>query len=193
MSRAKAQLERHEAAALFYAALELRSAVEARQLEYSEALEHLQGSKIRHWNIAETHKRLRSNSYVDAIAHMRFEQGENVLDLFHVPVSSELKNQAEKLGDLLHAQAEYRLPADVFWTQLRERLVKIYRATWLVSQGNCLVPPLMDKDGTLHPLKIEWPILDSDLLANLDFSIGAKMHTRIRYLTEAPIDWLCDL
>jgi len=193
LARAKLQLEKPDAASLFYVAFELRAAVEARQLEYATALEHLEGTKIRHWNLSETHKRLRFNSFVSAIAYMRFEQGERALDLYHVPISEKLKNETEKLGDLLHAQAQYRPPSDPYWARLRVRLSKLYRAVWTVCQGNCLVPPLLDSKGNVHPIRIEWAVVDVDPMQGFDFSSGAQFTAKIKYLDEPPSEWVCDL
>ncbi|MBW0144307.1 hypothetical protein [Sphingomicrobium clamense] len=193
LRRAREALRKKDVRNLFYAAFELRCCVEARQLEYADALVKLQGKKIRAWKISETYNAIQANSGNGKIVQMQFRQSANTFDLFHVPVSVNLKSSAEKLGDFLHAREAMFRVGSTEHERLLAHVIETYRLSWLCCKGDALVPPLFANDShEIHPLRIE---LDQEIREKLsDFCLdeGSEVEFQVKYLDEPPADWIAE-
>lgn len=116
LTRANRRLRDQTHEALFYAALELRCCVEARQEEYATALEFLK-TKVKPWKIGKTAMTLEGVFESKKIAHITLSfDGSQQFDLYYTPVSKKLYGAAERLGSLLHRMETFKTDSDPFWT-----------------------------------------------------------------------------
>jgi hypothetical protein len=149
LGRARQCLENPDPAHLFYAALELRFCVEARQDEYVQAQESYIKSAPPAYKIGNQAAALRKIFDRDEILKLELNFGDHPQPfvLYYTPVTHELRNGAEKLGDLLHVQKKRRSTDDAWWTETKADLVKIYRGAWIACKGEMLCPLLVDRSG----------------------------------------------
>ena len=107
LQRARTQLDLDTAAALFYAAFELRAGVQARMQQYLEAQEHIAKHKKESWKLGKLKQSLDEAFQIgDQIAKVAFYEpgaSEPVTILYYTPVTSDLRQNSERLGELLHA------------------------------------------------------------------------------------------
>ena len=195
LERAKSVLLDGTPEGLFYAAFELRCCVETRQAEYAEALSAYKGTKIKPWNLGDTGKKIRKASYADRIALMRYDFGDKQFESYHTPVSDQLVSFCEReLGKLLHCQPEYRSPEHDWWRAMRAQLIEGYRMAWLACQGDSLVPPIWDPvSKQVHPVVLERNLDNTFLFDRMPTLPGSKFNFEVRYLSEVPPHWRCDL
>lgn len=143
LERAKRCLKKTEPEFLFYAALELRYFVESRQALYLDAQEKYIESIPRRWKIGHQAKALRQVYDREEIqqATATFEDGCKFV-FRYVPVSTSLKNNAERLGQLLHSQKGS--PTSQYLTEIREFLHETSAMAIACEAGNLLAPLLLD-------------------------------------------------
>ena len=190
LNRAKEQLQRNTPSSLFYAAFELRCYVEARQDEYLDAQREYARSIPRAFKIGAQGKQLDRLFQSSSIQHVTWVTGEVVVECYHVPVSSKLRNAAEKLGQLLHAQMKLRVEDDPWWGATRDWLKDIYRNAWTCARGNLLSPLFLENGKTVGKFTVE--VSDQYKLQEL-MRPGTKGVLRVEYLKSAPRSWMCDL
>jgi hypothetical protein len=194
LARAKQRLEERTLVGLFYAALEVRCFVEARQDEYLDAQKEYAKSIPKAWKIGAQGKSLEWVFSSKQIQHLTWLVGDKSIEAYHVPVGEELRNAGERLSDLLHVQAKRYDVSDPWWTETRRRLVGIYQRAWACCQGRLLCPALVGKDGqTIGAIKIELdangdPRGVADMLKP-----GVRGILRVNYLDAPPKEWVCDI
>lgn len=144
LERTRERLLQDTHESLFYAALELRCCVEARQAEYVEHLNAYKGQKVRPYRIGENRQKIAKISGGKLIARLQFNLDKGLaLVGYHTPVPASLTQYCERhLDNLRHAQPQYRPPNDPWWDATRADLIEHYRQAWVACQGNLLVPPL---------------------------------------------------
>lgn len=194
--RARQALQSGRTESLFYAALEMRCCIEARQAEYAQALHGYQGTKIKAWRIAETGQKIRQRSYADRICMVSYKiDGEILATTFHTPVTDELIKIAEAtLGELLHAQARFRPSSDSWWGQTRDRLIRGYHLSWLACQGDSLTPPLWNSQSkSVHPTLLERHPRNEAFVKRIGNLVGRQLEMQVRYPEQPPAEWECDL
>jgi hypothetical protein len=185
--------ERKEA--LFYAALELRCCVEARQGAYAEAQrEYIRRRKIREWKIAEVRILLERVFDSGKIAQIIFENETKTLRYtsYYTPVTRHLANVAEQLGRYLHSLDRVRDDQDPWWERTRSHLIEVYRKAWIACRGDMLAPPIMAKDGIRHQVSFATDE-DRELLLKIMMPKGSPFVAAVRYLEHPPDDWRPDL
>lgn len=196
LERARARLIDDQETSIFYAALELRCCVEARQAEYIEHLSVYKNQKLRPYRIGENRTKIAKISGGELIAKMTFNFEDGVtLEGFHTPVPAALTKYCEtSLDALRHAQTTFRALDDPWWRDAREGLEKHYRLAWVACRGNLLVPPLWNGIGKpAHPLVIEATDGDTSLIERMQGSVGKPFKVQVEYLEAPPPDWICDL
>lgn len=183
-------------AALFYAALELRCCVEARQAEYIEHLNAYKGQKLRPYRLGENRDKIAKISDGKVIAKLTFDLGDGeTFEGYHTPVPASLVRYCEKhLDKLRHVQSQYRGPDDEWWAKTRADLVSHYRQAWISCQGNMMVPPLWNANSKqTHPMVFE---IDDDNRATMERmkgAVGEHFNVHVSYLEHPPESWVCDL
>jgi hypothetical protein len=193
LARARARLLDGSQESLFYAAFELRCFVEAQQDEHLDAQKEYVRSIPKAYKIGAQGKQLERLFESSRIQHVRFiaEDGYTI-DGFHVPVRKTLRNGAERLGKLLHAQMKPRPDGDAWWAETEKSLKAFYREAWPCSKGN-LFSPMFLKDGiTVGKLALEEGGIETDRIMSL-MRAGTKGLFRVEYLTEPPVAWVCDI
>ena len=178
---------------LFYAALELRGCIEARQDEYLDAQKRYRRSLRKSWQSGKKAKELNRIFNEDQIAKVTLNQEEfSTLTLFHVPVKKALVNQTNKLGYYLHAEPA-REPNEAWWREFASLLLDTYCGAWVICRGNLLCPPLLNADGTTM-VAIEFDHA-SELASQCEdrFSAGRRLVASVAYLDSPPAEWRCDL
>ena len=147
LRRARAQLLSSNFDSLFYAALELRSGVEARLSEYVEVQENVSKKLKQGWRIAVLGKGIdRAFKIGDKLARFSYRDGgsgEELFVLYYTPVSKLLQQNAQKLGKYMHYQKQYRSDNDEWWNTFRSELGHTYKLLCQSCIGTMLGPPLM--------------------------------------------------
>jgi hypothetical protein len=197
LSRVRARLLEADKACLFYAALELRCCVEARQAEYIEHLSAFKGKKVRPYRIGENREKIAKISGGKLIAKLTFDLSEGrIFEAFHTPVPASLTRFCERsLDSLRHAQRIYRKHDDPWWETTRNLLIENYRLAWISCQGNLLVPPLWSsRSGQTHPMVFELDEKDRAFMETIrSSSAGDPFQVHVEYLESPPRTWVCDL
>lgn len=193
LSRAKDRLTEGTKTSLFYAALELRCYVECRQAEYLEAQRTFVKSVPPAWKIGNQWRTLQNVMKGHRIQHIRmiYSQGFS-LDGYYVPVSDALKNGAERMSDLIHAQRKAYSDEDLWWIKKREEIVGLYRLAWVCQQGNMLAPALIShRDGKMISrlsMTVQGEKEKMDVVRDTKY---AKAH--VQYYDTPPAIWVADI
>ena len=189
LDRAKACLGKNEPQYLFYAAFELRCFVESRQHDYLEAQEKYRKSLPSRWKIGKQSAELRRIFNLDKIQKITntFDDGLQFVGLY-IPVSKSLKNNAERLGKLLHAR-EGSLSEQEFG-ETRTWLGKMLDHAGECQSGNMLSPVLYDK-STQKSIGAMTITLEHDKAHEFKHRarVGALMMAKVEYVdfeTELP-------
>ena len=150
LTRARRHLEGDDRADLFYAALELRFCVEARQDSYVQAQRRYLKSIPPAHKIGNQAAALRRLFNRDEILRLEidFYDAPPTL-LYYTPVTNDLKTCAEKLGDLLHVQKVRRSENDAWWLAQKNYLLRTYRLAWVACRGEMLSPLLLRSDNSV--------------------------------------------
>ena len=193
LSRAKERITEATKASLFYAALELRCYVECRQAEYLEAQRAFVKSVPPAWKIGHQWRSLQKVMKGHRIQHIRMIYSSNLsLDGFYVPVSDELRNGAERMSDLIHAQRKAYESDDAWWGKKRDEIVSLYRLAWTCQQGNMLAPALIsDRDGKMISRLSMTVQADKEMMNVVRDTKYATAH--VRYYDAPPDFWVADL
>jgi hypothetical protein len=196
LTRARDCLRLGTTPSLFYAALELRCCVEARQAEYIEHLVPYKNKKIRPYKIGENREKIAKISGGNLIARLvfTFDDGQ-VFEGFHTPVPASLAKYCERtLDGLRHAQPQFRNENDPWWAETRDKLITNYRLAWIACAGNLLVPPLWSGSGKdVHPLVVEVTDDNRPWVEKMANAIGEHFKVDVDYLEAPPAHWICDL
>lgn len=146
LRRARKRLDENEPESLIYAAIELRLGVEARLQKYNEALEEFNLKKKHGWKIKSLDKHLDSKFHTGKkiteiwIIDAETERVKGVL--YHTPLSKVLVKNAEKIGDLLHANNLYKTQKDNWNKETKELLELTYLELHKTNRGTLLAPML---------------------------------------------------
>ena len=179
---------------LFYAAFELRCCVEARQDEYLEAQKRYRRSSPRSWEINKKSKELERIFAQDKIVRVTLSGGcLGSITLYHVPVNINLRKQAQKIGEYMHAMLKSRPVDDEWWQDFNRQILEIYRSAWLTCQGHLLCPLFLHSDGTTEvAFEFDRERFDTISLEQL-VGEGRLVDVQVEYLSNHPEDWKCDL
>ncbi len=182
LKRAKHCLGQSEPEFLYYAALELRCFVEARQHQYLTAQRKYAKSMPRSWRIGQQGKELKRIYDLQKIQRLRMIFQDNFeFEFRYVPVSEILRNNSEKLGKLLHAQEDVQEQSHL------EEMQALLSTTWEKANhcqsGNLLAPSLLDKSSGQPAGNLE-AIVPNGESAELirHMQEGAKMIVKVDYL-----------
>jgi len=196
LERARNRLLENTHEALFYAALELRCCVEARQAEYVRHLSAYKGQKVRPYRIGENREKIAKISGGKVIAQLRFSFDDGLaLVGYHTPVPASLTRYCERhLDNLRHTQPEFRPADDPWWDATRADLIEHYRQAWVSCQGNMLVPPLWSaRSKRTHPVIFEFGEADRETAERMKGAVGEQFVVEVKYLETPPTEWVCDL
>ena len=191
LQRAFEQLDAGSSASLFYAAFELRSGIEARMHEYLEAWDHISKKKKKGWKVAQSHRNIEEafrigNNVVRWAVHDSVE-GQLLVCMYHTPVTSRLKRDAEKLGNYVHSMKKFREPEDGWWIGFRTDLSEIAGRLQTATTGTLLGPPLI-KTGTrnVYVRSEVPPHVDGGELLKLVGQQGQQLVVKVDYLAQFP-------
>ena len=192
LRRARFRLDQTTHEALFYAAFELRCGVEARMQQYLETQLKIDKKLRIGWRIADLSKQLQKRFKLgDKAAEILVlsEDGANYFATFYyTPVTSKLKNMAERLGEHCHA-AKYYGPDDPWWNRFRSYLEDVYSELSMANRGSLLGPPLRDRRTGRVSLFVESAEgEDPRVLLKALGKKGEKRLVRVRYLDNLPDD-----
>lgn len=188
MQRASERLAERSREALFYAALELRCAVEARQDEYLEAQKEYVRSIPKAWRIKDQGIELDRVFDNKLIQHLVLRvPGHDTLEVYHVPVSDVLRKEAARLKDFLHAQSKVYSDDDDWWKKTRQRLCRVYTGIWNCCQGHLLSPVILRRGEMTGRMLMEVPDNQPHLARTLP--AGANLIVTVDYLQKPPASW----
>jgi len=192
LKRAQERLSEDKPESLFYAAFELRCGIESRMREYLGAQEFVSKRKKEEWSIANLGKNIeqvfKKGDKVVEITIME-KVTEKILDKFYyTPVTAELRNLGEKLGNILHAMKEYKNKDDQYWHDIRRDLKSIYNGLLKANVGTLLGIPLIKKEtGQLY---MNTEILEGNDLSLMinEYKSGEEILIKVQYFDELPAD-----
>ncbi|WP_109614517.1 hypothetical protein [Pseudaminobacter salicylatoxidans] len=178
---------------MFYAALELRGCVEARQDEYLEAQVRYRQSLPRSWQVGKKAKELDRIFSQDKISKITIAPAMvPSLTVYHIPVGKHLVNCVDRLGNYLHA-VQFQRMNDPWWMDFKALLLETYRAAWIVCQGSLLCPPFISSGGKTS-VTIE---VDQNQERQVDWRAygkpGDMVDVHVDYPNSPPLEWVCDL
>lgn len=154
LSRASALLIKDDAASLFYAAFELRCAIEARMAEYLDAHKHISEKKKQGWSIAQLSKNIESAFKLGdkgvEITVFDLSTEKTLAILYYTPISSRLKNLGERLGNFMHVAGHNCYLGDIWWKSFRTQLEKTKEEMEKALIGTLLGPPLLSPDNRIE-------------------------------------------
>jgi hypothetical protein len=143
LSRAKAQRSSESPAQLFYAALELRFGIEARALEYRNALEDRR--KNTDWMVGKLIKEVGSiyHTYTKPVDLLfKNEDSGEHFTCRYIPMSKRLEKIGGMLGEFLHSYRHAESENEEFWTKLRNLLDEGIASLSECASGELLAPPI---------------------------------------------------
>lgn len=195
LARARERLLSERNEELFYAAFELRCAVEKRYADYLDALEYYKGQKTKTWHLSDASRKIERLWKHPKIAKLTYIFDYNEFPTYYTPIPSRVTRAAEKLGSLLHSQPRVRAATDGWWDSTRSQLIELYRGAWAACRGEHMAPPLWDSvTGIAHPSTMYASPATADLLIRILRSKGgARFILRVEYLDAIPADWNCDM
>jgi hypothetical protein len=151
LSRAEEQLSVGTSASLFYAAFEIRCAVEARLREYLEPHSHIAEVKRAAWRIGNLHRTTElAFGLGDQVTRIRIHRRrgrELIATLYYTAVSIRLKRLVERFGNYFHAAKRFYPAEDLFWASFRAELDEAVRLLSEAITGTLLGPMLL-REGT---------------------------------------------
>ena len=150
LHRARRCLDQNTQEALFYAALELRCGSESRLQEYLNAREDVARHKKQGWKIMcsarELDRLLRLGDTIYEAALLD-RKGGIVLALYYTPITARLRESAgARLHGLLHAMKTPYEGSNVWWTDTRSFLERMYSDLAFSSRGTLLAPMMLSPD-----------------------------------------------
>ena len=148
LARASKCLEEMDPRFLFYAALEIRFFVEARQDQYLVAQRAYRKSLPKSFEIGKQGKELLRIYSLEKrqIIEQVFPDGYSH-KLVYVPLPVELRSGAERLGEFLHAQKEKI--SDEKFSVLRGTIIRLLSLSYLCAEGNLLSPMLIARGNAV--------------------------------------------
>lgn len=191
LKRARDQLKNESAQSLFYAAFELRCFVESRQDQYLDAQKEYARSVPKKWRIGAQGKALSAIFESNKIQHISwFMSDVLVYEAYHVPVNTDLRSRAEKFGELLHAQDQWRAPEDEWWANMRNSLLEAYELAWLCNRGMLLSPMFLVEGRAVGRM-----VVDADTKEEMIGFLqeGAQGVLTVDYPDTLPEDWRSDV
>ena len=192
LDRAAARLREGMPESLFYAALELRCYVEARQDEYLATQTDYVKSVPPAWKIGKQWKALEGVMKGPQIQHLHFTYDDGFqFDAHYVPVTSKLRNAAERLSNLIHAQQSYRSPDDQWWQVTRSDVVATFREAWVCAQGRLLSPALISEHRPIGSISFAFRKDSPDDMAIYEaMAANGVVTVQVNYLEAPPSSWI---
>lgn len=196
LRRARERILEGKMESLFYAAFELRACIEARVVEYAEALPNIKG-KITSWQLAKA--RLALNR---AVPDRRFTLLTIQIDgaqhtVTHTPIPNEVWKNVGRLGDYLHYRHEFDGTDDEQLREFAELVLSVYKDAWIACKGD-LIGPLLGrgKPGSKLTALIRFDSPDAhqfNKFVQAAVTDGRQVTLDIKYPEQLPSDWDYDL
>ncbi|UGY08313.1 hypothetical protein [Phyllobacterium pellucidum] len=153
LRRAESCLNQNNPRHLFYAAFELRCAVEARMQQYLESWDHVSKKQKQGWEINKLGSTMeRAFKTGDRVMRWRVEDehtGETLVVHYYTPVTKRLQSNAKRLGDYLHAPKKYHSETDEWWSEFRNLLDEMVSQLRTATTGT-LLGPALKKGNHIH-------------------------------------------
>lgn len=179
---------------MFYAALELRCAVEARLQEYLQSQVKIAEKKKMGWEIPKLAKDLESVFNIgEQVVQLIFTDkasGEQ-MPTYYTPVNKSLRAKAGQLGNYLHAMQISHTDNDPWWLDMQKILEGVLKDARQTTIGTLLGPPLVSKDGSSFTSNHELEVIsEQDQFFDGCAKAGTIFQVAVAYLTELPEDYV---
>lgn len=149
LERAKKQFRKNTNEALLYAVLELRCAIEARLQEILDPHSHVSKNEKKEYQIKKLSRVIAKKLCdPDTGTEVTVVIGRKKIVLRYIPVSSSLREFAQRAGDYLHPSQ--RLLDTKTWKALRSEVSTVIKNLEENLTGTLLGPILISKDGMGH-------------------------------------------
>lgn len=144
--RARKRLDEKLPESLIYAAIEIRMGVEARLQKYNDALEEFSINKKSGWKMQIIDKHLEgmfhTGKKITEIMFFNPDDGRVKGALYHTPLSKVLIKNAEKIGNLLHANNLFKTQNEDWYNETNNFLELTYIELHKANRGTLLAPLL---------------------------------------------------
>lgn len=157
--------------------------------EYLQAQESIAQHKKNDWQLGKLGRTLEDVFQIgDRIAEVAVydpQAGEFIATLYYTPVTSELRRNGERLGELLHATRQFRRDDDPWWQNTRDSLEKVCRQLATACAGTLLAPLLREPGSDKVVMRAEmFEESHREVLQKL--RAGFAGFFRVQYLDELP-------
>jgi len=179
LQRAKSRLSDGTKESMIYAALELRSGIEARLKEYFDAQAETTKKKRRGWQVTKLANQLeqvfRTGKKGVRLVIIDAQENTQISEVIYTPVTPKLRKMAERLGDYLHSLEKNKANNEDWWKNLRSYLEKVSDELEFACSGALKSPPLE------HPKKpgSSFFAIEGDVTEL--FPVGKRIGMRIEY------------
>ena len=190
LKRARSCLDLDTPESLFYAAFELRAGIQARMQEYLQAQDHVADRKKEDWQLGKLARSVEETFQLgDQIGELSIcdrDSGEVIEVCYYTPVTTQLRANGERLGELLHASQTAKANSDPWWPETRRFLETIYGQLELANTGTLLGPLLREARSNKAVMRSE--ILSDEDAERLRAKLkpGFSGVLNVRYLDKLP-------
>ncbi|MGA2632230.1 MAG: hypothetical protein ABSG54_18710 [Terriglobia bacterium] len=189
LERARTQLDAATPEGLFYAAFELRAGIQARMQQYLQAQDSIAQRKKNDWKLGKLERTLEDVFQIsDRIAEVAVydpQAGEFIATLYYTPVTSELRRDGGRLGELLHAMQQFRPDDDAWWQNTRDFLEKVCGQLATACAGTLLAPLLREPGSDKVVMRAEM-FEESHREVFQKLHAGFEVFVRVQYLDDLP-------
>lgn len=192
INRGRIELDSGDKHRIFYAAFELRCAIESRLQEYLNARKELSKKKQQGWRVSKA-SRILERAFIDGVKVVQVRVTSSLgvdIPLYHTPVTEDMRKASGRLGELLHAQKKIRSDNDEWRERTRDLLERTFILAETLSKGTLLAPPVKSPEGLTHLdiyFSIDGPV--ADIFGEpCSFELGQKVTLDIEYFDELPVE-----
>lgn len=159
LERAKTALSKGEGEFYFYAALEIRTGIEARMKDYLKTATHISKAKKKGWEIAKLGKGI-EEAFMSGDKIIQFQVLEKdseklKAEFYYTPVSKQAQKIAKKLGDYLHSNHRHQKMNEQWWKSFRDLLEEGVLELSRSVAGNLMGAPLFNRSNGRFEMTLE--------------------------------------
>lgn len=188
LDRARAQLSSDTEQGLTYAALELRCGIEARLQEYLEPHNHVALGRKTEWRVGKLHNSAQAAFQLgDTVARIRIIEEANgrlILTVFYTPVTTRLKDIAERIGEFLHVPKRFSPSDDAMWAQMRTIVREGIELLETATYGTLLGPMLRNPASSETSLPMELVPEHPEVAKTIQELRDKKLIVQVRYFPD---------
>lgn len=158
LERARLRMQEHTPESRVYAALDLRSGIEARYREYLEVWDHISKGAKNGWQLSalwkETERAFKTGDKVVEVTIATQDRHQVRGIIYHTPIPNALRKRGEKLGEFIHSVRSGSSRNPEWWAKLERELASCAQQLAIANMGILLGPPLKRGNQILTSIEI---------------------------------------